>query len=306
MDIFISWSGPRSETVALALRDWLPSVLDDHVTPFVSSEDVAKGTRGLDKIADELQKAEHGIIVVTPENASQPWLNFEAGALGNSVTGTKVSPFLVGLDNDAGLVGPMTQFQTTVAADKTDVWKLVLSINSDLDRPLGRPTLKTVFDAEWHVLETVLTAALDAPAGQEAPADRSQDNIIDEILTTVRGLRRDFDLIPQTRPRSAPQLVGELGKIPYWFAAMNSIADEAGFNIERAGRLTDGSVHGKVDEGLEHLSANAMKRFAHLARQEARTVKISGDKLGKFEFLSNGERTYLTPVELMEAEDRLI
>lgn len=306
MHIFISWSGPRSETVALALRDWLPSVLDGHVMPFVSSEDVAKGTRGLDKIADELQKAEHGIIVVTPENAAQPWLNFEAGALGNSVTGTKVSPFLVGLDNDAGLVGPMTQFQTTVAADKSDVWKLVTSINSDLERPLGRATLQTIFDAQWQVLETVLTAALVAPADQEAPADRSQDNIIDEILTTVRGLRRDFDLIPQTRPRSAHQMLGEIGRTPYWFAAMTTIADESGFDIKQAGRLTDGSVQGKVDEDLEHLNPNAIKRLARLAHEEGRTIKISGDKLGKFEFMSNGERTYLTPAELMEAENRLV
>jgi hypothetical protein len=303
VDIFISWSGPRSETVALALRDWLPSVLDDHVTPFVSSEDVAKGTRGLDKVADELQKAEHGIIVVTPENATQPWLNFEAGALGNSVTGTKVSPFLVGLDNDAGLVGPMTQFQTTVAADKTDVWKLVLSINSDLDRPLGRPTLQTLFDAQWHVLETVLTTALDAPAGQEAPADRSQDNIIDEILTTVRGLRRDFDLGSTNRARTFEQLMKEHTKTPYWFSAVNIIAASSGFDIIQVGRAPDGSVQGKVDDNLEYISAKAMKQFAELARELTRDVSISGDRLGKFVFTPEGDRFHSSTGELGEQNE---
>ena len=44
MKIFISWSGEKSRRIALMLREWFPNVLNA-VEPFVSSEDIAKGSR---------------------------------------------------------------------------------------------------------------------------------------------------------------------------------------------------------------------------------------------------------------------
>ncbi len=45
MNIFISWSGTLSKSVAILLRDFLKKVIQA-TNPFVSSEDIAKGTNG--------------------------------------------------------------------------------------------------------------------------------------------------------------------------------------------------------------------------------------------------------------------
>lgn len=103
MQIFISWSGPTSEKLATTLRDWLPLVIQA-VRPYVSSEDIKKGSRWGSNLAERLSESRLGIICVTKENVSAPWLNFEAGALSRSLTDTFVSPFLFGVKSSDILV----------------------------------------------------------------------------------------------------------------------------------------------------------------------------------------------------------
>ena len=50
MDIFVSWAGRDSHAIALVLRQWLPRVLP-FVRPWVSSEDIRKGTRWSDEFS---------------------------------------------------------------------------------------------------------------------------------------------------------------------------------------------------------------------------------------------------------------
>lgn len=79
MKVFISWSGKVSQDVALILKDWLPSVIQ-RVNPYVSSEDIQKGTNWNRDISKELESTDFGIICLTKGNAKAPWINFEAGA----------------------------------------------------------------------------------------------------------------------------------------------------------------------------------------------------------------------------------
>ena len=99
MNVFISWSGPISLQFATVLRDWLPDVIQA-IKPWVSTEDIDKGTVWNAELSGQLSNVRFGIICVTPENASSPWLAFEAGAMSvNKGIGKQhVAPVLLGIE----------------------------------------------------------------------------------------------------------------------------------------------------------------------------------------------------------------
>lgn len=167
MKVFLSFAGPCSKDVALALRDWLPKVIQA-VRPFIS-EDITKGERWSDEIADELNQTKFGIICVTPYNLRTPWINFEAGAISKAVENQSyVCPFLFNMDKSS-LKGPLEQFQCASYDMKKnevvrhdEVFKLLSSINKRLDseQQLSHVLLKEEFEIWWKDLQDKLTEIL--------------------------------------------------------------------------------------------------------------------------------------------------
>ena len=82
--VFISWSGPLSQKLGEALRNWLPSALQ-FVKPYFSPEDIEKGAKWGSEIAKELETSNIGVICLTRDNTEKPWILFEAGALSKSL-----------------------------------------------------------------------------------------------------------------------------------------------------------------------------------------------------------------------------
>ena len=54
MKVFISWSGDRSKFIANTLHWWLPNVMQA-IDPFVSSQDIQKGAKGIETILSSLK-----------------------------------------------------------------------------------------------------------------------------------------------------------------------------------------------------------------------------------------------------------
>ena len=123
MRVFLSWSESQSHALARILRDWLPRVLP-FVEPWMSSEDIPKGSRWATEIGDSLERCDYCIVCLTREAARQPWVNFEAGAISKIVDDAHVSPLLFGITpHDLGDL-PLTIFQCTTF-NRTDVHKLL-------------------------------------------------------------------------------------------------------------------------------------------------------------------------------------
>ncbi|HST55234.1 MAG TPA: toll/interleukin-1 receptor domain-containing protein [Solirubrobacteraceae bacterium] len=187
MKVFISWSGTQSHKVAIALRDWLPSVLQI-VEPYVSSEDIDKGARWSTDISKELEDSSFGIICVTPENIAAPWVNFEAGALSKSLDRSRVAPFLFAVDRTA-VQGPLLQFQSTLI-EENDVKKLLQSINKACeDHALDERRLSEIFEVWWPRLKGSLEDLQKKTPKSKTP-ERPLDDVLAEILELTRGQQK--------------------------------------------------------------------------------------------------------------------
>lgn len=200
MKVFLSWSGHKSHQVALAFRDWLPSVIQS-ITPYVSSEDIDKGARWSTDIAKELEDSTFGILCVTKDNLEAPWLLFEAGALSKMMDKAFVCPFIFDLKR-AEVKGPILQFQSTIF-EKEDVKKLLLTLNkAGGESSLREELLTKTFEVWWPNLKETLDKIKGEASEEEktSPEKTFSLEILEEILELTRTnqklLRSPETLLP--------------------------------------------------------------------------------------------------------------
>lgn len=173
----------------------------------MSQEDIAAGQDWSSIIDDRLDNALFGIICVTPDNQSAPWLNYEAGAIAKAVNGVqaRVAPLLIDFAEATELVGPLKKFQSKPAT-KEGIFSIVRSINSILDQPRDPNKLDDALSDMWPRLERRLTEIDEAkPAPKEK--SRTEKDMVIEILSTVRDISRQMPSIvaqaPETDTRPA-------------------------------------------------------------------------------------------------------
>jgi signal transduction histidine kinase len=187
MRVFLSWSGARSRMLSEALRDWLPSVLQN-VQPWMSTVDVQMGARWNVDLAQELQTAKVGIICVTSDNQSAPWMLFEAGALSKIVDAHCVIPYLLNI-RPGEVQGPLVQFQAAVA-ERDDTFKVVSTINRALETlALSDEGLERSFEKWWPDLAA--TIANISQIVESDPPPRPDRELLEEILNLSRQNTRD-------------------------------------------------------------------------------------------------------------------
>lgn len=179
------------------------------VKPWISSEDIHKGSRWLLDLSTQLSSQQFSIVCLTPENTKSEWILFEAGALSKALDQSRVCPLLIGL-NPADVSGPLAQFQLTHAT-KTDFRKLVSSINALTADPLQEAYLETLYELLWPQLEETFTAVLRENPAAATPTRKSED-LLTEVLETVRSL--DRRLSDPTPPRSDALLLARANLSP--------------------------------------------------------------------------------------------
>lgn len=189
MKIFISWSGEDSKQIALQLKVWLKKLLQA-TEPWMSDEDIQPGTRWSERISLELRASDFGIICVTPQNRTSEWIHFEAGALSMAMKDTerKVVPLLIGFEERGDLQRSPLGLFNAVRFVEEDMWKLVLTLNAELEDSLDGTYLRELFDYYWPKFVVEVEALRDA-AGAPKPPKKSPAEMTEQILETVLDIQ---------------------------------------------------------------------------------------------------------------------
>lgn len=191
MKIFISWSGSRSQKIAYRLNDFL-KILFAEVETFFSVEDIEAGKTWFAAISSQLEVTNFGVMCLTSENRSNPWILFEAGALAKDLRAANVCPILFGLTKE-DIDGPLAQFQLT-SFSSDDMFKICSTINSKLERPLLDKNLRKLFDSFWPETENALNELVNTHAPQFDILGKSQKQLVEEILFLMKQRSKSEDL----------------------------------------------------------------------------------------------------------------
>lgn len=161
----------------------MPLVLD-YVEPWVSETDIAAGDRWAQAIGTELEASNFGIICITPENLTSPWVLFEAGALAKSMQDGKVIPLLFGLEF-SDITDPLAQFQAK-KVDQAGIGEVIQAIEKVSENKNREELIKRRFNGLWADFEKMIKEIPDrAPTEKHM---RPQTEIMEELVTGVRGL----------------------------------------------------------------------------------------------------------------------
>jgi hypothetical protein len=197
MKVFMSWSGERSHLLADTLHDWMPLVLH-YIEAWLSQADIEAGQRWADQVAKELEASNFGILCITKENVTSPWVLFEAGSLAKSMQGSRVIPLLLDLEF-SDITGPLAQFQAK-KVDRAGLFEIVQSLNQLAQHAVPEDRVRQLFDALWPELEKKILAIpkISTPAKHTRP----QPEILEELVASVRTLDGKFRELAEDGPRT--------------------------------------------------------------------------------------------------------
>jgi hypothetical protein len=153
MQVFITWSGARSKQLAQAVAAWVRAAVQTS-KPWLSEVDIEKGERWNEAVSTRLQESHIGIVCLTPENLTAPWIHFEAGALAK--TGDSRVCVLLFEVNAAEVPETLSQFQHTLVSE-ADLANLAVTINKAAERA-GEPAapeevIRRASSAAWPELQ---------------------------------------------------------------------------------------------------------------------------------------------------------
>ncbi|MCY7584604.1 toll/interleukin-1 receptor domain-containing protein [Bacillus safensis] len=272
MKVFLSWSGNLSKDVATEFSTWIPQVLQ-FVKPFLSSEDIEKGSRWGHEIAKNLEESAHGVFFVTKENIGAPWINFEAGALSKSLENSHVWTLLIDMKNSDLDEGPLRQFQTTLFTKK-EVKNLVKDINSaNEENALPDNVVDTSFEKWWPDLDESINQLISKYQGDDKhsikpkePQDTSTSNeILEEILGSVRNQERLLKDPEQLLPAEYFQYVFKKYK-PANSISIHALKDLRNSEEQLRYLLSEINLKNSEDEFLISLSSEITEISTTLSR----------------------------------------
>lgn len=126
-----------------------------------------------------------GVIFLTVENRTKPWVLFEAGAISKGLTTTRACPFLIKLKKQ-DVDRPLSDLHLTEDTEE-GMLKLLQTINNAMSKEqrLSQELLTETFKNWWQKFKEPYDRILEQDS--QPVVKRSTDEILEEILLTVRN-----------------------------------------------------------------------------------------------------------------------
>jgi hypothetical protein len=275
--IFLCWSKSRSKAIAEKWASLLPKIGD--IQPILSTE-FKKGQEWSAMLRKDLDQAKTGIVFLTPENVSSPWIHFEAGALAKAVGSRQGSLFTYVYGFDPGkLNGPLSTYQST-AATREDTRRLLRDLCAALE---CKPPTDESYSEWWTQLEAALED-IPAPAVTELIPrftelfDRKTFNEPLPDCTNQRWLDRFAAARnAHTALREAAPLVDDLSRPGARRLFTDLITAVDGYAMAMSGFLVEEKHYGFDDQGKLGAPAGAIKACEERRKRVKNLVAMLAD-----------------------------
>lgn len=152
----------------------------------MSETDIEKGKPWLVELMGALGGLKLGIVCLTPECLSEPWVLFEVGVICRALDPeTRIWTYLLGGLRHSDVPNPLGIFQHTAATEE-DTFRLLGSVNRAMgERAISEEILKDEFERKWKDLDEKLRA-LPVP-GKPVHTTRTNEEMFREIVEAVRA-----------------------------------------------------------------------------------------------------------------------
>lgn len=159
--IFICWSGESSKKIATELKSLLERKIfsGTGLICFVSELDIASGTDWWNKIQRELKTSKIGILCITKENLSAPWIYFEAGAM--VAHGVRTIPLLINCHGDRLEKTPINRNHRVDFHSKQQFIKMIVDINDAMSlQNVSKENLEATAEQKYSLIKDKLKDTL--------------------------------------------------------------------------------------------------------------------------------------------------
>ncbi len=210
--IFISWSKEPSGKIAKLLKELLlKNFPSPNVEFFISNSPdtgIEAGQKFRNIIDQNLEKSDFGILVLTKNNFSAPWMMFEAGALSKEVEASKLIPVLFDREPD-NIESPIKPFQF-IEFNKESFLELLFSIEKTLfpysdNQPIRDDVISRfsdTLDKYWDKFDLDVKGII-----KTMKVDSISENITDFMMD-----ENAYDIVLSKRDTHLQELINNLEK----------------------------------------------------------------------------------------------
>lgn len=192
MKLFLSWSGERSRRVAELIGEWISGVIQQ-IDPWISSE-MDRGAIWFSEIGSAINTVSNGVVCLTRENLTAPWILFEAGALARNFGSNRVCTFLIDV-KPKDISDPLAQFNHTFST-RDSMFQLAKTLNERLNEgKLADAKLQKEFDLHWDLFESGFQEIITETREGEKPPKKSEREILNDIADMLQSVNRKVNLL---------------------------------------------------------------------------------------------------------------